>query len=43
MGIIGVAYVILEYIPSIEPPQNMRYVILDGDFQLEGYDTDTGA
>ncbi|KAI9883513.1 MAG: rRNA-processing protein las1 [Watsoniomyces obsoletus] len=24
VGIIGVAYCILEYIPSIEPPQNMR-------------------
>ena len=24
VGIVGVAYVVLEYIPSIEPPQNMR-------------------
>ncbi|KAI9795668.1 MAG: Late Golgi vesicles protein [Piccolia ochrophora] len=24
IGIVGVAYVILEFIPSIEPPQNMR-------------------
>ncbi|EAS35288.3 COPI-coated vesicle protein [Coccidioides immitis RS] len=24
VGIVGVAYVALEYIPSIEPPQNMR-------------------
>lgn len=24
IGIIGVSYVILEFIPSIEPPQNMR-------------------
>ena len=24
VGIIGVAFVVLEYIPSIEPPQNMR-------------------
>jgi hypothetical protein len=24
IGIIGVAYVALEFIPSIEPPQNMR-------------------
>ena len=24
IGIIGLAYVVLEYIPSIEPPQNMR-------------------
>ncbi|KAH8792866.1 golgi apparatus membrane protein tvp15-like protein [Hyaloscypha sp. PMI_1271] len=24
IGIIGVAYVVLEFIPSIEPPQNMR-------------------
>ncbi len=27
IGIVGVAYVVLEYIPSIEPPQNMRYVM----------------
>jgi len=25
VGIIGIAYMILEYIPSIEPPANMRY------------------
>lgn len=25
IGIIGLAYVVLEFIPSIEPPQNMRY------------------
>ncbi len=24
VGIIGVVYIVLEYIPSIEPPQNMR-------------------
>jgi len=24
IGIIGVAYVVLEFVPSIEPPQNMR-------------------
>ena len=24
VGIVGVAYAVLEYIPSIEPPQNMR-------------------
>ena len=24
IAIIGVAYVVLEFIPSIEPPQNMR-------------------
>ena len=24
IGIIGLGYVVLEYIPSIEPPQNMR-------------------
>jgi hypothetical protein len=24
IGIIGIAYVVLEFIPSIEPPQNMR-------------------
>lgn len=26
VGITGIVYVVLEYIPSIEPPQNMRYV-----------------
>jgi len=25
IGFVGVAYVALEFIPSIEPPQNMRY------------------
>jgi hypothetical protein len=24
VGIIGVGYIVLEYIPSIEPPTNMR-------------------
>jgi hypothetical protein len=24
VGLIGVAYVVLEFIPSIEPPANMR-------------------
>lgn len=24
VGIIGVGYVLLEYVPSIEPPANMR-------------------
>jgi hypothetical protein len=24
IGIIGLVYVVLEFIPSIEPPQNMR-------------------
>lgn len=24
VGVVGVAYVALEYVPSIEPPQNMR-------------------
>ncbi len=24
IGIVGVGYVVLEYIPQIEPPQNMR-------------------
>jgi|TARA_R110002003_G_scaffold595_7_gene20751 hypothetical protein len=27
VGIIGIAYAVLEYIPSIEPPANMRYVV----------------
>lgn len=26
IGIIGLAYAVLEFVPSIEPPQNMRYV-----------------
>lgn len=26
VGIIGIGYVVLEYIPSIEPPANMRFV-----------------
>jgi hypothetical protein len=26
VGIFGIAYAVLEYIPSIEPPANMRYV-----------------
>jgi hypothetical protein len=26
VGIVGIGYVVLEYIPSIEPPANMRYV-----------------
>jgi len=25
VGIVGIGYIILEYIPSIEPPTNMRY------------------
>ncbi|KAH9218133.1 putative COPI-coated vesicle protein [Leptodontidium sp. 2 PMI_412] len=24
VGVIGIAYVVLEFVPSIEPPQNMR-------------------
>jgi hypothetical protein len=28
VGLIGVAYVVLEFVPSIEPPQNMRYTHL---------------
>jgi hypothetical protein len=24
IGIVGIAYVALEFVPSIEPPQNMR-------------------
>jgi hypothetical protein len=24
VGVVGVGYVVLEYIPSIEPPANMR-------------------
>lgn len=27
IGLIGVAYVVLEFVPSIEPPQNMRYAL----------------
>lgn len=26
MGIVGLGYCVLEFIPSIEPPANMRYV-----------------
>ena len=26
VGIVGIGYIVLEYIPSIEPPANMRYV-----------------
>jgi len=33
IGIIGIAYVVLEFIPSIEPPQNMREV--DGGWGAE--------
>jgi len=25
IGVIGIGYIVLEYIPSIEPPTNMRY------------------
>lgn len=28
VGIVGVGYVVLEYIPSIEPPTNMRFAKL---------------
>lgn len=28
IGVVGIAYIVLEFIPSIEPPQNMRYVSL---------------
>jgi hypothetical protein len=24
IGIVGIAYAVLEFVPSIEPPQNMR-------------------
>jgi hypothetical protein len=26
VGLVGVGYAALEYVPSIEPPANMRYV-----------------
>jgi len=26
VGVVGIGYAVLEYIPSIEPPANMRYV-----------------
>jgi drug/metabolite transporter (DMT)-like permease len=29
IGVVGVAYIALEFIPSIEPPQNMRCVYLE--------------
>jgi drug/metabolite transporter (DMT)-like permease len=25
VGFVGIGYIVLEYIPSIEPPANMRY------------------
>lgn len=28
IGVVGIAYAVLEFIPSIEPPQNMRYVMI---------------
>jgi hypothetical protein len=31
VGIIGIAYAALEFIPSIEPPANMRYVLSSGN------------
>lgn len=27
IGLVGAAYIALEFIPSIEPPQNMRFVL----------------
>lgn len=27
VGIVGLGYAALEFVPSIEPPANMRYVI----------------
>lgn len=27
VGLIGLAYVALEFVPSIEPPANMRYAV----------------
>ena len=29
VGLVGIGYAVLEYIPSIEPPANMRFVICD--------------
>ncbi|KAH0605410.1 uncharacterized protein H6S33_004632 [Morchella sextelata] len=31
VGLVGVAYVALEYVPSIEPPENMRDPQWDGE------------
>ncbi|KAH8154772.1 uncharacterized protein LAJ45_01303 [Morchella importuna] len=31
VGLVGVAYVALEYVPSIEPPENMRDSQWDGE------------
>lgn len=28
IAFVGIAYIVLEYIPSIEPPANMRYAVL---------------
>jgi len=30
VGVVGIGYVALEFIPSIEPPANMRYVLAVG-------------
>jgi hypothetical protein len=30
VGVVGIAYCVLEFVPSIEPPANMRYVSLLG-------------
>jgi hypothetical protein len=29
VAFIGLAYIALEFVPSIEPPANMRYVVMD--------------
>ena len=37
VGIIGIAYIVLEFIPSIEPPANMRYVRHDNMTEFEAH------
>jgi hypothetical protein len=36
VAFIGLAYIALEFVPSIEPPANMRYAILDSTCNKTG-------
>ena len=31
VAFVGIAYIVLEFVPNIEPPANMRYVMLNDD------------
>jgi hypothetical protein len=33
IALIGVAYVFLEFIPSVEPPESMRYFDSSNDYE----------